>query len=90
MVVAFGPILDFANLVFVAVVICIFLNFSKSEFVVLIPIEFLHYIHKLPIFSQTVGDAARSGNNIFNNAFEHLFCFLGNVLGVAQISVDKA
>ena len=86
MVVALGPILYATDTLSVTT----FNYFCHAQLVVLIPIEFLHNINKLPVIAQTVGYGTSCRHDKTHQLFQNLASFLSNVLRVAQISVDKA
>ena len=86
MVIALGPVLDTPDraTVFVLIGLC------ESQPVILVPIQFLHDVYELPVFTQAVGDASDGGDDLRHQVFQYLACLLGDVLRVAKVAVNES
>src|SRR5574344_1350353 len=70
-VIAFCPILDTWNFPSVF----IFNVFSQPQFFIFVPVQFLHNIDQLPVFTQTTGNSTYSRSYGLDNVFQNFFGF---------------
>ena len=86
MVITLSPILDFWDLT----AIRIFDIIRHSQLVILIPVQFTHHIYQLPVFAKPISDRTRRRNYVWYYLFQHLLGFLGNVLSIPKIPLNKS
>ena len=53
-------------------------------------IQFFHKIHKLPILTQFISNNPSSSHHPVTNFIQHSESFLGDILRIPQISIDKS
>ena len=76
MVIALCPVLNPPDNASVLVLV----SLCESQPLVLVPVQFLHDIDKLPVIAQTVRDAADGRDDLWHHIFQNLPCLFGDVL----------
>ncbi len=83
-VITLGPILylSYSMTIFIHII-------GQAQFVIFIPVKFLHHIHKSPIFTKPFSNASNGGRNHPHHTFKNFPRFLRNILRISKISFKE-